>query len=405
MRILFIHFFIITFTLFATAQEWIDMGTFTEDGDKILWSSSEIIISNNRATFAASYQMGTSVGWGDITGKATSLYGCGGNTPPINIAGNPKYDIVTAFLGDGYRLPTFYDYKELLENAKADIEKVKRNYSVYGMPEWVQGQWLWNDASLIGGKAVNYSISLKIDGALASVSTNNGRTWDSWEGAYSYSNGYIRVRDLNLRIDYSRKCLIDGNHYFKKVSDNAESGVSYNLSVRSRLNGNSITIPMPESMSQIANSRTVMSWRNEIKHYFWLGDRDEDDNEYARSVCFDIDNASCYAISIKRNTKIHIRPVKIIKAAKSSQNTSIINAIKKRANEIVAISQELAKKYKNNYVEDIPYARRFLENISNYYKCNLQELKSIQSMINEEYDKLIDTQIEYKTGEYKKKKQ
>ena len=61
------------------------------------------------------YSLGSYVGWGDITGQLKSpdatKYGPSDLT---HIAGNKKYDIATAMLGDGWRLPTLAECKEFL---------------------------------------------------------------------------------------------------------------------------------------------------------------------------------------------------------------------------------------------------------------------------------------------------
>lgn len=58
---------------------------------------------------------GTYVGWGDITGEL-KVEGYQNYGPQIatNISGDPKYDIATYVLGDGWRLPTREEYNELV---------------------------------------------------------------------------------------------------------------------------------------------------------------------------------------------------------------------------------------------------------------------------------------------------
>lgn len=61
------------------------------------------------------YSLGSYVGWGDITGQLKSpdatKYGPSDLT---HIAGNRKYDIATAMLGEGWRLPTLAECREFL---------------------------------------------------------------------------------------------------------------------------------------------------------------------------------------------------------------------------------------------------------------------------------------------------
>ena len=176
-------------SLFAVGEpEWVDMGTRTKDGDIVYWSSSDFICSNRYTkgyTFADRGENGSLVKWGDITGKkeGTDLADFGGYNCPKIIAGDPKYDLVTAMMGSPYRLPTLYDVKELMENVTQSVKVIgRRKITPNGAPDWVQGQWQWQDGMLVNGRVGNASISVKFDGHLASVYTSEG---DMWEGAWS----------------------------------------------------------------------------------------------------------------------------------------------------------------------------------------------------------------------------
>ena len=267
------------FSAFADDHyRWVDMGTRTIDDDIVYWSASDFICSNSYSggyTFADIGEMGSTVGWGDATGLKTStnVSDYGGNNCPKIIAGKPTYDIVTALMGTSYRLPTVYDVQQLMDNVTQTVKVIgKRKMSIYGTPDWVQGQWLWNHAMLINGMASNVSISVKFDGHLASVITSDG---DQWEGAWSYSNGMIHVWRLNLNIVHSDKVLRDEKGYtYKKVSDNSSSGDIKVVVLTSNINGNQLYIPMPTDFTTGTSydGNYVIAYRNEQTHDYWTGE-------------------------------------------------------------------------------------------------------------------------------------
>lgn len=399
-------------SLSITAQDWVDMGTYTADGDKILWSSKDLIISDYGVKFASEYEIGSTVGWGDISGKSTSLTGCGGNNPPYNIAGNPQYDIVTALLGDGYRLPTLYDFKEFRDNCTASSEISNRGIVVNGLPTWVQGQWLTNDAMYLGGKVVNRSVSLKIDGHLASIITNNGYSWDEWEGAYSYKNGVIHVGDLLLKVDERNKRLVssDNKASFYKVSSNAVSGTSETVRMKSKITGNELVFVMPRKMTQLSNGSAVMAWENNQKRQYWLGDLYEKDKDYAQTICIDGYNQEIYPSYVKRNGGkyyeggVCVRPVKVIKGyGNALRHDALIKDLKDKANRNLLLAQEMSDNNKKNFQDDISYSKDLLSK-SDLKKYSIDELKKMQQKIDDEYDVLLEKNIVDENKKNKRKR-
>lgn len=263
-------------------SQWVDMGTRTIDGDIVYWSASDFICSNRYSkgySFAEVGEMGSTVGLGDITGqkKSTDLSDYGGFNCPKVIAGNSNYDIVTAFMGSPYRLPTIYDVRELMDNVTQSIKVIgKRKVTPYGAPDWVQGQWLWNDAMLINGSAANVSVSVKFDGHLASVITSDG---DQWEGAWSYSKGEIHVWRLTLSVVHSEKVLRDEKGYtYKKVSNQSSSGDIKVVVLTSKINGNQLYIPLPTDFSTGTSydGGYVIAYHNEQTHDYWSGETKSD---------------------------------------------------------------------------------------------------------------------------------
>lgn len=86
----------------TTTIKPVDLGLSVKWADRYLYATDD-----------KSY--GTYVGWGDITGEL-KVEGYQNYGPQIatNISGDPKYDIATYVLGDGWRLPTREEYNELV---------------------------------------------------------------------------------------------------------------------------------------------------------------------------------------------------------------------------------------------------------------------------------------------------
>lgn len=300
--------------LYLFAQQWIDMGVRADNGDIIYWSNSDFAIFENGAMgFVEQGGIGSSVGWGDITGKIFSkdLSNFGSANPPNNIEGNPQFDIITANFGSSYRLPTANEIQKLIDNSTISIRKLERkqNHGKDGLPTWVQGQWMWHNAELIGGQALNVSITLKIDGLLASVYTSDN---DYWEGGYSYSNGKLKVWKLTLNVDENNKALKDDRGYqYQKISNKTESGKYTAFVFKSKINGNELMFVMPPTISAgtAGGGQYTITWNNPQEITYWTGTLFQQDRDCA--VYFTLSNAGIGLVADVRSIHNRIRAIKV----------------------------------------------------------------------------------------------
>lgn len=68
--------------------------------------------------------------WGNATGTyQTDISSCGGLNPLRNIS-NSEYDIAKSILGNGWRIPSDREIRELLDNCTSSKEKIKNNYRI-----------------------------------------------------------------------------------------------------------------------------------------------------------------------------------------------------------------------------------------------------------------------------------
>lgn len=298
------------------AQEWVDMGVRAENGDAIYWSNSDFeIYRNGNVGFAEYGEMGSHFGWGDITGRTvgSDLSRYGGTNPPSHIEGNPQYDIITAKLGSPYRLPSFYEFNELAKNCEFSVKTIvsQRNQGKDGLPSWVQGQWMCNNAALINGQVYNASVSLKIDGVMASVYTSDN---NYWEGTYSYSNGILKVWKLKLNINESDKSINDDRGYqYQKISDKTKSGKIRGMQLKSKINGNTLFFPFPDDVSSFASGGYTIVGTNTLdaeEATYWIADLCEHDKDKAYAAFLSLYENSGI-IEVKRSRHNRIRAIKV----------------------------------------------------------------------------------------------
>lgn len=320
-KIQFLQLFLLVTLFFNVpiqAQQWIDMGVRAENGDVIYWSSGDFYLDGGKAAFAPDDRIGGSFGWADVTGSVVSseLSKFGGDNPPSHIEGNARYDIVNAKMGSQYRLPTAREVQSLIDNSIVERKTIKLNSNPGkdGLPSWVQGQWLWNNAMLIRGRADNTSISLKIDGRLASVVTSDG---EQWEGSYSYVRGTLHVWKLVLNVDATDNRLRDDRgNTFNKVSDNAESTYVIAWRIKSKINGNTLQIVFPPSVNQgVTSNGNTVAWNNEPVINYWTGTLYSKDNDCAETLQARDDAIRSFRgwgrVGLPRNTQCRIRALKV----------------------------------------------------------------------------------------------
>ena len=293
------------------AQRWIDMGIRDEMGNKIYWADADFAVFKDGSSGLADYgEAGSLVGWGDVTGVVSGddLSNYGGNTPPLKISGDSRYDIVSANLGEKYRLPTNTEFYLLIENCDIEFKTIKKQVvGLGGLPSWVQGEWMWHSSDMINGKTINVSINLRIDGYLASVYTSEK---EYWEGTYSYDEGVLSVWKLDLLIDDINKTIRDSKGYqFRKISDNTKTSKTNGFLFKSRINGNTLFFVMPSSMTMGTNGSAVISWENPQEYDYWTGSLYPEDKRCA--IIFRQNRGGHGMMAIPRFSHCRIRPVKI----------------------------------------------------------------------------------------------
>lgn len=101
-----------------TSNEYVDLGL------SVMWGKRNIGATTE-------YELGGFYGWGDPTGEVKSPYQSQyAINPPDNISGNPTYDIATAKLGEGWRIPTIAEYQELIDNCTFSWDATNSAYKV-----------------------------------------------------------------------------------------------------------------------------------------------------------------------------------------------------------------------------------------------------------------------------------
>lgn len=242
------------------ADNWVDMGTYSDNGETLYWASQDLCESYNGYVF-------NNIGNAMTYTQAQMAIG--------QLDGNCK-------------LPSYNEFKDLVNNCDVSfvtLNKIKRT-GANGLPDWVLGQWLWNDAIMADGQIANMHIQIKIEPSLASITTSNGY---QWEGAYTYMNGklYIGKLVLNLRFDLEK--LVDNRGYVYNRVMRARDIVICAVKLTSKINGNSIFLAYNNDIAVSASSLLRQIWlqrsNNQQKDSFHFGFFTKDD-----AGIYDIDN-------------------------------------------------------------------------------------------------------------------
>lgn len=298
------------------SKKWVDMGVRDENGDMMYWASSDFVLYNNGTVGFANYgESGSEVGWGDISGEksGSNLSQFGGQNPPGRIEGDPKYDIVTAKLGSPHRLPTQKEIQALMDNCDVKTTTIHTGepQGTNGLPSWVHGQWMSNDAVMLGNTVVNSALSVKVDGGLASwFTSNNTLHGDYWEGPYIYDDGRLVIGKLTLIVDKESRTLKDRNgRAFSKISSSTSSNKVTGVLFTSRINGNTLLFAMPPSVTAINSGKYYIAFRNSQEISYWTGTLFNKDNDCAVGMTMVSDG--CGAVAQPRSYHKRIRAVKV----------------------------------------------------------------------------------------------
>lgn len=120
-----------------------------EDYDAIDLGLS-VLWGNQNMGASVSDIRGYRYGWSELTPR--KAYSWKENKIPkiLNICGNPSYDVPSCKLGNGWRLPSVEEMKELKSKCKWVWNPTKNGYDVYGpngksifLPAWENGAEYW----------------------------------------------------------------------------------------------------------------------------------------------------------------------------------------------------------------------------------------------------------------------
>lgn len=315
-------------------EVWINMGIESDDGHELYWASSDLIFRKDKTFGLAGYgEFGSKFGWGDKTGLLESQNGInafGGSNPPSSIIGNPEFDIVAAHMKKPARLPSYNEWKRLLDNCSCefkaiDWEQVLKN----GLPSWVQGQWM-TEAVIpkVSGNAL-ISLSVKIDGLICSViATQGGHVTPIYEGVYDYfkSSHELKMGGLTVIVDENSCTMATENGYqLRKV----KSGDSkrYGLLLTSKINGNELFFPIISPNAVIKSGDMAMEFETAQDNEYWAGNLSDEDKQSAWMFYVKGSKPQNIAIGFdKRNNMNCVRPVT------SEPITVSIGTVKKQIN-------------------------------------------------------------------------
>ncbi len=282
-----------------TDEAWIDMGVVADDSTQLLWANGDLILRGDNTLGISDYAYpGSSFGWGDVSGRADETSSefrfYGGENPPSSIAGNPKYDIVSAYFGSSTRLPTKSEWNRLLENCETKFLTIYRELPPVGddgLPSWAQGQWM---AQMKVGNSV-LATSIKIDGIGGSIiATQGGSVTPLYDGTFNYDSGsgLLTMGDFQLYVHTDRNVITtDTGWVLQKVSNNTDSRKVYGLMLTSKINGEKLFFPF------------------DIKTNYWSGTVADEDSESAYTLHLEESSETVTIGREKRNIIYLIRPV------------------------------------------------------------------------------------------------
>jgi len=302
-------------------SSFVDMGVKADNGDVLYWANGDFaLMTDGSCCILETSRIGTSLGWGDITGKAagTDLALYGGMNPLKQISGNEKYDITTAKLGKEYRLPTYNEIQRLVDNTTKRVEtKIidLPEIDFRGVPTWIYGQWMWEMTIITNKGNAGYWNSLKFDGPIVNVVSNkNGTPQVLYNGPYTYENGILSFGGTKLFADENSKILksTENDGYFRKISNQSEASEMVYYVLTSKINGNKLYFPLhsAKQYGTAKDGKYTIVWDNPNVEQigYWTGSVYNEDTKGAILLLM---NNQGYGPQIShRYERYRIRPVK-----------------------------------------------------------------------------------------------
>lgn len=352
---------IVILSTLANAQDekWIDMGVKSDNGGVLYWASSELINRNGKIELANEGEEGTRFILGDIKGTANISPLVNMPNIPLNIKGNPEFDIATANLGSTYRLPSPNEINTLLENCDiryAEYNRPTDGVDENGIPLWVQGQWIYTGSN-------GYSVSFKFDGLLVSViQVSELPTEVLYEGTYIFSQNTLSFWDEVLEIDEERKLLKRKNgEYLTKGSNESSKTRTRGFLLKSRINQKQLFFAIPPSITSGKSGNATISWENPKEGGYWSGNLMKmQDDVYGMFLLI---NGGGHGIAGEPIGKLrcYVKPVKVSEEEIANSAQTNDDAVIKNFNEdayLQKLQEEKLKKdpclfieyFYNNYV-------------------------------------------------------
>ena len=300
----------------VTEEAWIDMGVEADDGGQLFWAIGDLMIRNDYTFGICDLgEYGTLFGWGclQLAESSEGLETFGGSNPPKSIVGNPNLDVVSAYLNNPARMPSFEEWKRLLDNTEAEfisIQKGLPDIGSNGLPSWVQGQWT---AQARVGSSV-FARSYKIDGLTSSViDTEGGRVSPVYSGVYDYyeDEHKLVLGNIVLYVNENTKTLqTDNGVSLKKVSMDTESSKTFGLRLKSKVNGNTLFFPLPQKNVVITKGDHTFEFQSPQVNDYWGGTLYDEDPKMAWH--FHIKGSNPVQVALggdNRNALKSVRPV------------------------------------------------------------------------------------------------
>lgn len=308
-NVVFIVCLILCLSVSSQEVKWIDMGIKSDNGGILYWASSELVLRNNKISFANEGEEGTKFWLGDIVGTDNKSPLLSLSNMPLDIKHNSQYDIVTANFGNAFRLPSPNEFNNLIENCNIKYAEYKRSLDgldTNGVPLWVQGQWIYQEINRI-------SFSFKFDGPFVSViQVSDAPTETLYEGLYNFSQNVISFWDEQLELDIENKRLKRKNgEYLKKVSNESSKTITRGYLLTSKINNNKLFFAIPSTYTSVSDGNVTLTYDNKKEGDYWTGNLVKDNGEFYGLFFRTNDEGHGILGNLVNEKKCYIKPVKI----------------------------------------------------------------------------------------------